>query len=204
MSNKELIQRWKESGNPSYRDQVILDNKKIVYSVANKFYSNDPHIDQQDLYQIGFIGLIKAVDTFDPDMGYYFSTYAYSCVTNEIRMALRHLPKDLPDAYLDEPVDPNIPDGPTLKDTFPSDDLISIEEAYEDKEFKCQFWDCLKALPERELDLLDCRFGLYRYSRPHTLAECGEMIGVSSSRVREIVARAMRHLRKELKRKKLI
>lgn len=69
------------------RDQKICDNLKLVNHVIWRFY---PHLGtDDDIFQIGCIGLIKAVDTFDLDNGAAFSSYAVQCIRNEIGMELR-------------------------------------------------------------------------------------------------------------------
>lgn len=69
------------------RDQKICDNRKLVNHVIWRFY---PHLGtDDDIFQIGCVGLIKAVDTFDLANGAAFSSYAVQCIRNEIRMELR-------------------------------------------------------------------------------------------------------------------
>ena len=71
----------------SERDEKIISNLKLVnYILWNKF----PNLARsEDAFQIGCIGLIKAVDTYDEDSGVVFSTYAAKCIQNEIVMELR-------------------------------------------------------------------------------------------------------------------
>lgn len=69
------------------RDRKICDNLKLVNHVIWRFY---PHLGtDDDIFQIGCMGLIKAVDTFDLDNGAAFSSYAVQCIRNEIGMELR-------------------------------------------------------------------------------------------------------------------
>ncbi len=69
------------------RDTLIRHNLRLVAHICKKYYAG--HSAQDDLISIGTIGLIKAVDTFDPDKGKRFASYASRCIENELRMDLR-------------------------------------------------------------------------------------------------------------------
>ena len=75
------------NGNAQARDQLVLDNTGLVWSVVKK--SRGRGYEQEDLFQIGCIGLIKAIDNFNLDMDVAFSTYAVPMITGEIRRFLR-------------------------------------------------------------------------------------------------------------------
>ncbi len=81
-----LIQRAHQ-GDKEARDTLIEENMGLVYSVARRFMGRG--VDQEDLFQIGSIGLIKAVDKFDPSFQVRFSTYAVPMITGEIKRFLR-------------------------------------------------------------------------------------------------------------------
>ena len=81
-----LIQRAHQ-GDKEARDTLIEENMGLVYSVARRFLGRG--VDQEDLFQIGSIGLIKAVDKFDPAFQVRFSTYAVPMITGEIKRFLR-------------------------------------------------------------------------------------------------------------------
>ncbi len=83
---KELIKKYKE-GNPSLKEEVALGNTKLVLSVVNRFSKKNINLD--DIFQVGFIGLIKAIDNFDLSLNVAFSTYAVPMIEGEIRRYLR-------------------------------------------------------------------------------------------------------------------
>lgn len=88
--NQNLIEDFKKlrrENNPQLRDQLITDNLYIVSKVAKKFRSINES--QEDLIQVGYIGLIKSVDNFDPDRQIKFITYATHCIMGEIRHYIR-------------------------------------------------------------------------------------------------------------------
>ena len=69
------------------RERQIRENLGLVHTVANRFRGRG--IEYDDLYQSGCVGLIKAVDRFDPTLGYAFSTYAVPVIIGEIKRYLR-------------------------------------------------------------------------------------------------------------------
>ena len=74
-------------GDKEARDTLIKENMGLVYAGARRFLGRG--IEQEDLFQIGSIGLIKAVDKFDPSFEVRFSTYAVPMITGEIKRFLR-------------------------------------------------------------------------------------------------------------------
>lgn len=83
---KELIYRWKQSGDKEARELIIKSNELLVHSIIKRFKKS---LDYDDLYQLGMIGLIKAVDRFDPTREVKFSTYAVPLIIGEIKTFLR-------------------------------------------------------------------------------------------------------------------
>ncbi len=75
------------NGDLSAREQYIKGNLRLVLSVIKRFSQSDENVD--DLFQIGCVGLIKAIDNFDRTLGVKFSTYAVPMIIGEIRRYLR-------------------------------------------------------------------------------------------------------------------
>ena len=89
LSNKqtlELLNKY-SSGQKYLKEEIILGNLKLVLSVVKNFTSR--HDNQDDLFQIGCIGLIKAIDNFNPNYNLQFSTYAVPMIIGEIKRFLR-------------------------------------------------------------------------------------------------------------------
>ena len=79
-----------QNGDKQIRDKLILDNMGLVYKVANKFKSKcENKCDFDDFIQLGTIGLIKAVDNYDPEKGSSFSYYAYVKIGSDINRYIR-------------------------------------------------------------------------------------------------------------------
>lgn len=82
----ELFLKMKD-GDPFARDELVSGNLKLVLSILRKFGKNTDNLD--DLFQIGCIGLLKAIDNFDLSYGVKFSTYCVPMIQGEVRRYLR-------------------------------------------------------------------------------------------------------------------
>ena len=89
LSNEEMMEAFLKlkNGDESQRETIANGNLKLVLSILKKFYLVDENKD--DLFQIGCIGLMKAIDNFDPSYGVKFSTYCVPMILGEIRRYVR-------------------------------------------------------------------------------------------------------------------
>ena len=83
---EELIAR-SQAGDESAKEQLVSENAGLIWSVAKRFIGRGTELD--DLYQLGCLGFLKAVDGFDLEFGTQFSTYAVPKIAGEIRRFLR-------------------------------------------------------------------------------------------------------------------
>ena len=84
---RELFRRYKSKGDASARDQLIVNHLNLVRFLASKFKNRGEPV--EDLIQVGTIGLIKAIDRFDPERGLEFTTYATPTIMGEIKRHFR-------------------------------------------------------------------------------------------------------------------
>lgn len=84
---RRLFEQYKATGDPEVRDQLIVSHLNLVRFLASKFKNRGEPLD--DLIQVGTIGLIKAIDRFDPDRGLEFTTYATPTIMGEIKRHFR-------------------------------------------------------------------------------------------------------------------
>jgi len=84
--NIELLTRYK-NGEIKLKDKIIQNNISLVYSLINKY--KHTNADRDDLFQIGCVGLLKAIDNFDPSFNVQFSTYAVPLILGEIKKHFR-------------------------------------------------------------------------------------------------------------------
>ena len=89
LKNSEMIELFLEyqGGDLSKKEEIVNGNLKLVLSLIKKY--NNGKYDMNDLFQIGCIGLIKAVDNFDPNYGVMFSTYAVPLILGEVKRFIR-------------------------------------------------------------------------------------------------------------------
>ena len=84
---RELFRRYKQEGDAEARDQLIVSHLNLVRFLASKFKNRGESL--EDLVQVGTIGLIKAIDRFEPDRGLEFTTYATPTIMGEIKRHFR-------------------------------------------------------------------------------------------------------------------
>ena len=98
----ELWQRC-EKGDVDAREELIIAYRPLVFWIAGKIHVNDPEV-KQDMIQEGMLALIRAVDKFDPEREYRFSTYAYYKIhgqmINMLERSEKRAPVPVPDEWL--------------------------------------------------------------------------------------------------------
>ena len=175
-------------GDRTARDKLIRHNLRLVAHVAKKYYTTPDR--QDDFISIGTIGLIKAVDTYDPARTVRFASYASQCIQNELRMHLRRVRREAGTLSLQEPLEGE--NGMlTLADTLP--DEAVMEEDCERRDAAARLRTLVEQLPERERRLLTLRYGLGG-GAPLTQQEVAARFGISRSYVSRLEKRALSEL----------
>ena len=181
------------AGDHHARQKLIEHNLRLVAHIAKKYYADEN--DRDDLVSIGTVGLIKAVDSFDPTKGIRLSSYASRCIENEILMFFRSAKKTAQDVSLNDPID-TAKDGNTLTllDTIATDDHI-LEDI--DLRMKVrQLYDAVKTrLSPREREIILLRYGLTG-QRPLVQREVAKKLNISRSYVSRLEKKALQKLRK--------
>ncbi|MEN2766533.1 RNA polymerase sporulation sigma factor SigE [Ornithinibacillus xuwenensis] len=181
-------------GDSSARSVLIERNLRLVVYIARKFENTGINI--EDLISIGTIGLIKAVNTFNPEKKIKLATYASRCIENEILMYLRRNNKLKSEISFDEPL--NIDwDGNELllSDVLGTDDDI-ITKNLETKVDKHLLQDALSQLNAREKQIMELRFGLIG-EEEKTQKDVADMLGISQSYISRLEKKIIRRLKKE-------
>ena len=175
-------------GDRTARDKLIRHNLRLVAHVAKKYYTTPDR--QDDFISIGTIGLIKAVDTYDPARTVRFASYASQCIQNELRMHLRRVRREAGTLSLQEPLEGE--NGMlTLADTLP--DEAVMEEDCERRDAAARLRTLVEQLPERDRQLLTLRYGLGG-GAPLTQQEVAARFGISRSYVSRLEKRALTEL----------
>lgn len=187
-----------QEGDTAVKSVFIERNLRLVVYIARKFENTGVGI--EDLVSIGTIGLIKAVNTFDPVKRIKLATYASRCIENEILMYLRRNSKTRSEVSFDEPL--NIDwDGNELllSDVLGTENDI-IYKSVEEEVDKTLLYTAMSKLSGREKKIMELRFGLNHQGTEKTQKEVADMLGISQSYISRLEKRIIKRLRKEISR----
>ena len=181
------------------RSVLIEHNLRLVVYIAKKF--DNTGVGVEDLISIGTIGLIKAINTFNPEKKIKLATYASRCIENEILMYLRRNSRTRMEVSIDEPLNVDW-DGNELL----LSDILGTEEdvIYRDLEHEVECKLLVKAINKlnaREKMIICLRFGLNQPDgREKTQKEVADLLGISQSYISRLEKRIMVRLKKEIVR----
>lgn len=179
------------------RKLLIEHNLRLVVYIAKKF--DNTGVGVEDLISIGTIGLIKAINTFNPQKNIKLATYASRCIENEILMYLRRNSKTKMEVSIDEPLNVDW-DGNELL----LSDILGTEEdtIYRDLETEAErkvLFRAINRLSGRERTIIRMRFGIGSPDgEEKTQKEVADMLGISQSYISRLEKKIMQRLRKEM------
>ena len=181
------------------KKQLIEHNLRLVVYLAKKFENTGVCV--EDLISIGTIGLIKGINTFNPEKKIKLATYASRCIENEILMYLRRNNRVKLEVSFDEPLNTDW-DGNEL---LLSDILGTDEDViYKDLETEVEISLLKKAmlsLNERERQIIELRFGVNRVENKElTQKEAADILGISQSYISRLEKKIMARLKKEIQK----
>ena len=181
------------------KKQLIEHNLRLVVYLAKKFENTGVCV--EDLISIGTIGLIKGINTFNPEKKIKLATYASRCIENEILMYLRRNNRVKLEVSFDEPLNTDW-DGNEL---LLSDILGTDEDViYKDLETEVEISLLKKAmlsLNERERQIIELRFGVNRVEKKElTQKEVADILGISQSYISRLEKKIMARLKKEIQK----
>lgn len=189
LSRQEALQLWNTCPSDYAKEQMILSNHGIVFSVMKNL--SIPLTDE-DMFQTGIIGLLKAINTFDTSKGYQFSTYAFLIVRNELLMAFRKSKRSVMAAFsLDD--DADIGNG----ESVPYAEIIADGKDYEENVVNSMLaQQIFERLESREKHIFTMFFIENR-----TQSEISKALGISQSYVSRIISSMGKMKRKGRKTK---
>ena len=181
------------------KKQLIEHNLRLVVYLAKKFENTGVCV--EDLISIGTIGLIKGINTFNPEKKIKLATYASRCIENEILMYLRRNNRVKLEVSFDEPLNTDW-DGNEL---LLSDILGTDEDViYKDLETEVEISLLKKAMlsfNERERQIIELRFGVNRVENKElTQKEVADILGISQSYISRLEKKIMERLKKEIQK----
>lgn len=182
-------------GDAEARDQLIQTHLRMVVHIARQYLR--PGVEMLDLIQEGNIGLIKAVDMFDPTQGHRLTTLAFYWINKHIQRFLNHEPDELVS------LDMEIYDGSEtllLSDTIEDKGTIlggqtipHIDAVMEHEEMQSKVREMLSRLPEREQEVLRLLYGI-DLRRCYTVSEVAKILRISKVRVCQLRDRALKRM----------
>lgn len=179
------------------KSELIEHNLRLVVYIAKRF--DNTGVGVEDLISIGTIGLIKAINSYNPEKNIKLATYASRCIENEILMYLRRNSKTKAEVSIDEPLNVDW-DGNELL----LSDILGTEEdiIYKDLENEAERKMLNKAidkLNDRERLIVDLRYGLSASDgEEKTQKEVADMLGISQSYISRLEKKIIKRLKKEL------
>lgn len=193
---EHLLQKLPK-GDAAVRAVLIERNLRLVVYIARKFENTGINI--EDLVSIGTIGLIKAVNTFNPEKKIKLATYASRCIENEILMYLRRNNRIRSEVSFDEPLNVDWDGNELLLSDVLGTEADTIFRNIEDEVDKKILKKALETLNDRERTIMKLRFGLGG-GEEMTQKDVADMLGISQSYISRLEKRILKRLRKEFNR----
>ena len=198
---KEMLIKSR-NGDIEARNILVEKNMRLVAHMIKKYACAEK--DTQDLISVGTIGLIKAVNTFNPDKKIRLATYAAKCIDNEILMMLRNDKKKMQELSLYEPIGTDKEGNDiTFIDVVGDETRDDVGEMLTAEQLKCIYDNMDNILTEREKTIIIGRFGLFG-SKEMTQNELAAKLNISRSYVSRIERHALNKLYALLENNKLI
>ena len=186
-----------EKGEAQGKSLLIEHNLRLVVYIARKFESTGIGI--EDLISIGTIGLIKAVNTFEPCKGIKLATYASRCIENEILMFIRKIQPQKSEISIDEPLNVDWDGNELLLSDVLGTENDIVNKGIEQDAEKAVLNEAVDRLNERENKIMVLRFGL-KGEKEHTQKEVADMIGISQSYISRLEKKIISKLKRELEK----
>lgn len=191
---EELVNKLGEN-DEQIRSILIERNLRLVVYIARKFENTGVGV--EDLISVGTIGLIKAVNTFNPEKKIKLATYASRCIENEILMYLRRNSKVKAEISFYEPLNIDWDGNELLLSDILGTDEDVVYNLIEDEVDKELLFTAMKNLSNREKEIVELRFGLHGY-KEKTQKEVADMLGISQSYISRLEKKIIKRLKKEI------
>lgn len=194
---EKVIQKLGTEQEKEAKALLIEHNLRLVVYIAKKF--DNTGVGVEDLISIGTIGLIKAINTFNPVKKIKLATYASRCIENEILMYLRRNSKTKMEVSIDEPLNVDWDGNELLLSDILGTDEDVISRGIEDEVERDLLGNAISKLSPREQTIVTLRFGLHSVDgKEKTQKEVADLLGISQSYISRLEKRIMKRLKKEI------
>ena len=181
------------------RTALVEHNLRLVVYIAKKF--ENINTDIEDIISIGTIGLMKAVNTYNPEKNIKLATYASRCIENEILMYVRKNSGSRCEISIDEPLNTDWDGNELLLSDILSSDDEQVYSELESEDEKKTIRNALYGLSKREREIIMLRFGLDGSNKELTQKEVADLLGISQSYISRLEKKIMQRLKKEIENK---
>lgn len=171
---------------------LIEHNLRLVVYIAKKF--DNTGVGVEDLISIGTIGLIKSINTFNPEKNIKLATYASRCIENEILMFLRKATQYRGEVSIDEPLNIDWDGNELLLSDILGTDADVVSRNIEQESERELLRSAVSELGTRERKIMELRFGLVD-GKEKTQKEVAQAIGISQSYISRLEKKIIRKLR---------
>ncbi len=178
------------------KSKLVEHNLRLVVYIAKRFENIGADI--EDVISIGTIGLMKAVNSYDPDKNIKLATYASRCIENEILMYIRKNSGQRAEVSIDEPLKVDWDGNELLLSDILGGDEDQIYRDMETEEDKRTIYRALSELDAREREIIMLRFGLNGSGRELTQKEVADLLGISQSYISRLEKRIIARLKEEI------
>ena len=176
---------------------LIERNLRLVVYIARKFENTCVYV--EDLISIGTIGLIKAINTFNPTKNIKLATYASRCIENEILMYLRKNQLKKCEVSIDEPLNVEWDGNELLLSDILGTENDVIYHGIEEEVDRTLLMQAMEKLSKREKMIMELRFGLNQH-KEKTQKEVADYLGISQSYISRLEKRIISKLKKDISR----
>jgi len=175
---------------------LIERNLRLVVYIARKFENTGVNV--EDLISIGTIGLIKAINTFNPEKKIKLATYASRCIENEILMYLRRNSKTKSEVSIDEPLNVDWEGNELLLSDILGTEGDVIYKNIEEEVDRELLNNAMDKLSGRERKIVEMRFGILPETSEKTQKEVADILGISQSYISRLEKKIIGRLKKEI------
>lgn len=190
-----LMMTGEEEEREKAKSELIQRNLRLVVYIARKF--DNTGVENDDLISIGTIGLIKAINSFNPEKNIKLATYASRCIENEILMYLRRTARLKSEVSFDEPLNTDFEGNELLLSDVLGTSADSVYGDIEANAEKQQLKEALKKLSDRERKIMFLRFGLGG-GEEMTQKDVADLLGISQSYISRLEKKIILRLKKEI------
>lgn len=191
---KVMLAKLEDEGE-NVKKILVERNLRLVVYIARKFDNSSAQL--EDLISIGTIGLVKAINTYDPSKNIKLATYASRCIENEILMHLRRTNKLKNELSIDEPLNTDGDGNELLLSDIigTEEDVIfkRLEQSVDNQLVK----ESIRKLNKREKIIMELRFGFVS-GKEKTQKEVADMLGISQSYISRLEKKILAKMKKEM------